>query len=474
MTHAPAHDPRAPGGAGNGDAAAADFWPDLDRFRRPALVAAGAGLLLLLLGLVIHGGSAFVQAYLYGYVFWTGLSLGCLGLLMLQHLVGGAWGAVIERPLEAGARLLPLMAVLFIPLLFGLFQHHGIYEWTHEEWRAEKAGMGFKLWYLTPAGFIVRTVVYFAVWTALMLLLTSWSARQDRARDPLPVMARRMQLFSGPGLVLFVVTASLAAVDWVMSLTPDWYSTLFGLLWIVGHVLATLALVVVVLARLGARRPLAGVLDAGHFHDLGNLMLAFTMLWAYMHFSQFLIIWSGNLAEETPYYYARTKTGWKYLALALVLFHWLLPFVLLLWRRTKRNPWALASVATWVLAMRFLDLLWVMGPSFAREDAGGHGSYAQAESAARGAVEASQPATDAATQAATAAAGSSHGAGPAGWWHLWMLLAAAAFIGGVWLLAYLWQLRRRPLLPLNDARLVREAHGHGFEVVTTSHAAGAH
>ena len=443
-------------GDGRGDGATSDAADALDRLRRPAVLASLAGAVLLLLGLLVHrghGGSAFFQSYLFAYVFWTGLALGCFGLLMLQHLVGGAWGAVIQRPLEAGARLLPLMALLFLPLLLGMWT---LYEWLDPAWREAHAGMSFKLWYLSAGGFVVRTVIYFVVWTVLVFVLNRWSAEQDRTGAAGPpgsgrVLGRTMQLFSGPGLVLYVVTVSLAAVDWVMSLTPDWYSTIFGLLFVVGQVLGTLAAMVALLSLLTRSRPLAGVLSIGHFHDLGNLMLAFVMLWAYVHFSQFLIIWSGNLAEETPYYYARTRTGWKYVALVLVIFHWLLPFVLLLWRRTKRNPGALAVVAVWVLVMRLVDLMWVIGPSFGGQGPHGHGSYAGAEAAAHGAVQA--------TQAATQAVQSSHGAHPAGWWHVWMYPAAAAAIGGVWVLAFVWQLKRRPLLPLNDARLAADAGG---------------
>ena len=446
MTSVPVHGH----GDGRGDGAAADAAEALDRLRRPAVMASLGGAVLLLLGLFVHRGGAFFQSYLYAYVFWTGLALGCFGLLMLQHLVGGAWGAVIQRPLEAGARLLPLMALLFLPLLLGM---RTLYEWLDPAWREAHAGLTFKLWYLSFGGFVVRTVIYFVIWIALVFVLNRWSAEQDRAAEPAGsgrVLGRTMQLFSGPGLVLYVVTVSLAAVDWVMSLTPDWYSTIFGLLFVVGQVLGTLAAMVALLSLLAGRRPMSGVLSTGHFHDLGNLMLAFVMLWAYVHFSQFLIIWSGNLAEETPYYYARTKTGWKYVALVLVIFHWLLPFVLLLWRRTKRSIGGLAVLAVWVLFMRLVDLMWVIGPSFAKQGPHGHGSYAGAEGAAHGAVQATQAATHAATQAVQSA-------GPSGWWHVWMYLAAAAAIGGVWVLAFVWQLKRRPLLPLNDARLVAAA-----------------
>ena len=422
---------------------AADAGDVLDRIRRIALLAAGAGIALVLLGLLIHGVRAFFQAYLYAYVFWTGLSLGCLAVLMLQHLVGGAWGSIIQRPLEAGTRVLPVMALLFIPLaLMVAAGKPYLYEWLEQAWRDTwhgRANSGFKLWYLSRGGFIVRALVYFATWIGLASLLNRWSARQDQAPDERASL--RMQLVSGPGLVLYVLTVSLAVVDWVMSLEADWYSTLYGLLFVVGQVLATLSVVVVLVSAISRRRPLAGVVSVGHFHDLGNLLLAFVMLWAYLSFSQFLIIWSGNIAEETPYYYSRTQTGWKYVALTLVMFHFFVPFILLLWRRTKRNPSTLTKVALALLVMRLIDLFWVMGPSFAHASPRGNESYAAAEAAARG------------TAHAVAATN--------GWWHAWMFPAAAAGIGGVWVLAYVATLRRRPLLPLNDARLIAAAAATG-------------
>lgn len=474
MSSIPARDIRVSNGRarGDGNGAAADVADVLDRLRRIALIAAGAGLGLLLLGLLIHEAPAFFQAYLYAYVFWTGLALGCFALLMLQHLVGGAWGAVIQRPLEAGTRLLPLMALLFVPLaLMVAFRGHYLYEWLEQPWRDARANMHFKLWYLSRGAFLVRALIYFVLWIGLASILNRWSARQDATADPL--ISRRLQLLSGPGLAIYVITVSLAIVDWVMSLTPDWYSTLFGLLFVVGQVLSTLAVMVSVLALLAGRRPFHGVVAMGHFHDLGNLLLAFVMLWAYLSFSQFLIIWSGNIAEETPYYYARTQTGWRYAALLLVMFHFFVPFVLLLWRRTKRSIRPLTMVAAALLVMRLIDLFWVIGPSLPRDGGHGHGNdrgtYAAADAAARGTTATTQAAEGAATAPATAEATSSHGPqgahaeGHGGWWHVWMFPAAAAGLGGVWVLAFVSQLRRRPLLPLNDPRLaagVAGAHDH--------------
>jgi hypothetical protein len=296
--------------------------------------------------------------------------------------------------------------------------------------------MQFKLWWLSPAGFVIRAAIYFGIWIGIAFRLNRWGDEQDRTGDPL--LFRRMQTFSGPGLVVYVATMTLAAFDWAMSLDPDWVSTIWGLLFVVAQALGTLAMVIALLALLADRRPFAGVLSIPIFHDLGNLLMAFTMLWAYISFSQYLLIWSANIPEEASYYVARTNAGWKYVALFLVIFHFFIPFLLLLWRKTKRTVRWLAVVAGWLVVMRLVDLFWVIGPSFAAHGPG-HGSRSLAVAAAEG----------------------SPGVAPHGWWYAWMFPAAAAAIGGLFVFAFVWQLRRRPLLPLNDPRLqALSAGGH--------------
>jgi len=355
---------------------------------------------------------------------------------MLAHLVGGRWGAVIRRPLESVARLLPLMALLFIPVIVGMWSG-GLYEWADPTWRDDHSGhlMQFMLWWLSPAGFVIRAVIYFAIWIGITFRLNRWGDEQDRTGDPL--LFRRMQTFSGPGLVVYVATMTLAAFDWAMSLDPEWSSTIWGLLFVVAQALGAMAMVISLLALLADRRPFAGILTIPIFHDLGNLLMAFTMLWAYISFSQYLLIWSANIPEEATYYVARTMTGWKYVALFLVVFHFFIPFVLLLWRRTKRNARALAAVAGWIVVMRLVDLFWVIAPSFARQGAS-HGGRSLAHAAGEGAA-------------------GVHGI--QGWWHAWMYPAAAAAIGGLFVFAFVRQFKRRPLLPLNDPRLLALAAG---------------
>jgi hypothetical protein len=391
------------------------------------MVAGGVGLLLLLIGLFVDR-EQFFRSYLYAFVFWTGLSLGSLSWLLLQNLVGGGWGLITRRPHEAATRVLPVMALLFLPLLFGL---GSLYAWSHQEWRDAHGTMHFKLWWLTKGFFIVRTVCYFLVWIGLALLLNKWSLDEDRG-DGTPRFARRMEGVSGPGLVLYVVTVTLAIFDWVMTLDTNWYSTIFAVLFIVGFALAAHALMIMLLSRMTDRRPYAGVLNANLFHDLGNLLLAFTILWAYVQFSQLLIMWSGNLAEETPYYVRRIQQpGWKYVALALVVLHFFVPFALLLLRRTKRAARSLAVVALILFVMRFIDTYWIIAPAF-----GAHGGTLDS--------------------AAPQAMGL-----PTNFHPSWMDLAALLALGGIWFFAFASQLKRRPILPPNDARLLEVSAHHG-------------
>jgi hypothetical protein len=276
--------------------------------------------------------------------------------------------------------------------------------WAQAEVVAADPLLQQKAAYLNVPFFIVRALVYFAIWILLGRLLVKWSLEQDRTADP--TLTQRLQKLSGPGLVLYGLTVTFSAIDWVMSLEPKWYSTIFGMIFIVSYGLAALAFVIIVSQLIKDEAPLARVVSADRFHDLGNLLLALVMLWAYMHFSQFMLIWSENLAEEIPWYLHRINGGWEWVALALVLFLFALPFVLLLSRTTKRSAVILARVATVILFMHWLSVLWMMAPSF-------------------------YP----------------------GRFHIhWMDIVAPIGIGAVWLGAFLGYLRTRSLLPLRDPR----------------------
>jgi hypothetical protein len=346
----------------------------------------------------------FFRSYLIAYLFWLGVALGCLPLLMLHHLVGGTWGFVIRRILEAGTRTLPLMVLLFVPLVFGI---HSLYEWSHPDLVARDQVLQEKHVYLNVPFFIVRAVLYFLAWVLFEWFLNRWSAEQDETGNP--VLIRRFQLLSAPGIIIYCLTITFASIDWGMSLEPHWFSTIYGILFIVGQVLAALAFVIAVAVRLSKSPPLSRVVKEATFQDLGNLLLTFVMLWAYISFSQYLIIWAGNLPEEIPWYLHRGTNGWQWVAALLALFHFAVPFGLLLGRANKRNKVFLGRIAIAVLVMRWVDVYWLIAPSFISD------------------------------------------------LRIHVLdVLLFALIGGVWFYVFWTQLTKRPILPLRDPNFVVE------------------
>ncbi len=375
--------------------------PNLDRLQR--------GFLLVgVIGAALCAGGAwlslrqFLQSYLPAYLFWIGISLGCLALVMLHHLVGGSWGFPVRRLLEAGIRPLVLMAVLFLPFLLGLRE---LYVWARPQAVAADALLQHKSLYLNAPAFAIRAVVYFAIWIGAASLLHRWSMEQDRTAEP--SVTRRLQYLSGPGLLLFGLTVTFSSIDWVMSLEPKWYSTIYGMVFLTGYGLQGLAFAIIAAHLLARRAPLADVALPDRFHDLGNLTLTFVMLWTYMTFAQYLIVWAENLTAEIPWYLHRTSGGWQGIALALILLQFALPFVVLLSRATKRSSRALSRVAALILLMRLVDLFWLVAPAF-------------------------------------------H---PAALRVHWLDAVAPVAVGGLWLSAFLRSLRSHPLLPLHDPRM---------------------
>jgi hypothetical protein len=333
----------------------------LERLRRPALVAGGGGLVLTALGGLFDGGQAF-RSYHLAYVFFVNIAIGCLSITMIHHLTGGYWGLAIRRLLEAGTRTLPWAAVAFVPVAIGL-PH--VFPWARPE-AAEDHLLREKALYLNVPFFLGRAVFYFLVWTLLARALSRASLALDAGADYLRT-SRRLRGLSGAGLVLMGLTITFSSVDWAMSLEPHWMSTIWGLLFMVGQALSAMSLVVVIVAFLGRDTPLEPILrKTPALHDLGKLLFAFVMLWAYVSYSQFLIIWSGNLPEEVPWYIHRLHGGWQGLALLLVVFHFALPILLLLSRNLKRDPWRLGAVAAGLLFMRLVDVFWLIGPELHR------------------------------------------------------------------------------------------------------------
>ncbi|MGE0703364.1 MAG: hypothetical protein AB7F99_09775 [Vicinamibacterales bacterium] len=330
--------------------------PELAQYQRRFLLAAGAGALLSALGLVLDH-ARFFQSYLMAYMLVLGASLGCLALGMIHQLSGGAWGVVTRRMIGASSRILPILTVLFLPIAFGM---HDLYHWTHEEVVAADEILQRKQLYLNVPFFLIRAAIYFAIWNALVYFLNTWSLEQDRTGDP--TIPRRMQKLSGGGLVVFALTVTFASFDWLMSLDPHWFSTIYGVLIMGGQGLTALALLIIMLTWLSRRPPLDTIVVSSHFHDLANLMLAFVLLWAYFSFSQYLIIYSANLPEEITWYTRRLLTGWRSVGVFLVVFHFALPFAILLSRKLKRHPALLVKVAIGILVVRLVDLMWLIAP----------------------------------------------------------------------------------------------------------------
>ena len=330
----------------------------LRRVRRLGLGAGVAGLLAAAGGLIVDA-EAFFQGWLAAWVFWMGVPLGSLALLMLHHVAGGAWGLATRRLLEAGALTIGLMAVFFLPVLFGMRE---LYEWTHADVVAEDPKLQHKRPYLNTPFFVIRNLIYFAFWIGTAYFLRKWSARLDETGNPKRVA--RLRQISAVGLIGHVLLLTFATTDWVMSLEPHWFSSIFSWMMLTSETLTALAITILVLRALREYEPLAGLVRTKHFHDYGNLTLAFVILWTYMMFAQYVIIWAGNLPEDIGWYVHRRKPGWGWIPYVLLIFHFALPFFLLLSRRVKRSARALSMLAAGILSVHVIFVAWLVLPSF--------------------------------------------------------------------------------------------------------------
>ncbi len=357
----------------------AELRTKLDRIQRRALVLGVLATLLLCWGFVQDRGQ-FYRSYLFAFMAVAMMGLGSLALTMIHYLTGGFWGLAIRRQLQAGIRTLPLIAVLFIPVAVAVLTHpaggaaagdhgeHGyagaywLYPWTDHALVASDHLLHHKEPWLNEKGFLGRAILYFVIWIAMGFGILRAAARYDESGDP--SAAKRARYISGPGVMIFALTVTGAAFDWMMSLDPKWFSTMYGVIYMIGCGLAVMAFAIVFSAWVKDHEPFKGFARANMFHDLGTLMFAMVMLWMYTSFSQGLIIWSGNIAEETPWYLARTETNWQILALSLALLHFALPFLLLLMRRIKRDASYVMFVAVLLLVMRHVDLYWQIIPVF--------------------------------------------------------------------------------------------------------------
>jgi hypothetical protein len=319
--------------------------------------------------LAITNPDQFYRGYLLGFLCWLGVSLGSMAIVMIRHLTGGGWGMVIRRILGAAMRTLPLLAILFIPIIIAVVQHR-IYPWAmptesvqdpYIREHLEKHSF-IKNAYLNQTGFIIRAIIYFVIWNVLSFLLSRWSRQTDRPGAP--DNTQKFKAVAGPGLILYAFTISFAAIDWVMSLDPSWISTIFGLIILIGEMLSAMCFAVVVERILFNHKPMSEMLKPDFVHDHGKWIMTFIMVWAYFSFSQWLIIWAGNLPNEITFYTKRLSFGWGKVGLFLALFHFAVPFAVLLSRPFKRNIRKLVWLAIWLMLMRWVDLFWIIEPNF--------------------------------------------------------------------------------------------------------------
>jgi hypothetical protein len=371
---------------------------NINRFQRYTLFIGIAGLLLTAVGVFTHPRQFFIS-YLFGYLFWLGLTLGCFAITMLHHLTGGRWGYPTRRFLEAGFSVLPVMSVLFIPVLLGISD---LYPWAahaaakHDEILQKQAA------YMNRWAFVGRAIFFFVLWNVMVICLRKWSLEQDRSPDPEPM--RKLRYLSGLGMVIFPLTATFAYVDWILSTEPHWYSTMFAVIVLIGQILTAFSFCVILLSIFGKQQPLAAVLNRTHYHHLGNLLLTFVLFWTYVSFGQLLIIYAGNLPREINWYLHRITGGWVYLVGTLGLLHFFLPFVLLLFRTVKQHVSRLTAIATVLFLAHILNVYWMIAPSFYPSGVSVH----------------------------------------------WTDFTAFGGIGGIWITVFLSRLKSAPLLPQHD------------------------
>jgi hypothetical protein len=378
--------------------------------------ALAVGAIALVLGCFLglrdpEAKDAFFRAYLMGYMLILGFALGSLGLLMLQHLTSGQWGIMIRRPLESATRTLPLLLILFIPI-FTIGMQHLYGAWMDPEKLKEEPLSLMQQSYLTQSHYRIRAIIYFALWLLLAWIFNRLSRQQDVNRED-RALRQRFKMFAGPGIIAYVFSLSFAVIDWVMSISPHWASTIYGFLFVAGQLISSMALMAIIVVFIARTGPLAGLLQKRHLWQFGGLLFAFNMLWAYFSFSQLLIIWSGNLPEEISFYRTRLYGSWGIVAVIVLIFHFFVPFFLLLSKDLKRNQNLLPKVAMWMIFMRLVDLYWLTQPEF----------Y--------------------------------HNASP----HALDFVLPIALIG-LWLAFFAWNLKRAPLLPLGDPKLAEAIASH--------------
>lgn len=385
---------------------AAHFQHDLRRWQMWSLIAGLVALAISIVGAWFDP-AQFFRAYLAAYLFYWGLGLGGMALVMLYQLTGGAWGYLIRRLLEAQMRTIPVLAILFAPIAFGV---RYLYLWAQPDVVATDKHLQYQQFYLNPTFFWIRAGVCFVVWMAMAYLFSAWSWRQDRSGDTR--LERRVLTFSGIGAVVYGVTVHFTAIDWGMSLQPEFPSTIWGPLFVAGQCLSALALAIVGLAWAARREPLRDLVSLKALNDLGSLLFALLVMWSYMVWFQFMIVWIANLPQDVVWYRPLERAGWKWVGLGLLIFHFAIPFFLLLIRAVKQRIEILASVAALILLMQLVYHYFQVMPLFHADGIGQH----------------------------------------------WIDFFTPIAVGGLWLAAFLYTWQHWPVLPMHDRNVQKAMH----------------
>ena len=398
--------------------------PEWERMQRLALLAGLIGIgVFAIFGVVLtsmgdNGVQQFFSSYLTAWTFWLSLPIGSLGLIGIQYVTGASWGVLLRRPFEAATRTIPLMAVLFLPVALSIFSEKASpYPWSkapeslsQSENEIADLHVKFDSWCNAP-GYVLRMVIYLAIWGTLAFFFNKWSRQVEQTND---IYARRFsENLGGPAIILFALINMFAATDLVMSTQLSFASTMFPLIYCINQMLISFVMAVAIFLTLSLQSPLKEVLRPKFQIDMGSFMLGLTMIWSYMNFSQYMLIWIGNLPEEIPYYLKRRDGGWETVANILCIFHFAVPFVLLLFRDVKLHRKRLRAMAIFILLMCALDVIWWIEPSYMHE-------------------------------------------GPP--LYFVMDIAALVGIGGIWGWVFLGQLKKYPILPTNYIGQLPGAH----------------
>jgi hypothetical protein len=368
-------------------------------------VIGGIGALLGIAACAILGlgnPKQFFFSWLVSFLFFLSLALGALFFVLIQYAAQGGWGIVLRRIGETVFTTIPVMAALFIPVILGL---HDLYEWSHPEAVAGDALLRWKAPYLNVPFFLIRAALYFGIWSVIAVLYYRGSRGQDATGDP--GVSGRLRRLAGPAIIVLAVTQTFASVDWIMSLTPHWYSTMFGVYFFAGSFVGFIALLSIVASAMRGAGLLDTVISAEHLQDVGKFLFAFTVFWSYIAFSQFFLVWYANLPEETTWYKARMEGSWMTVSVFLMAGHFVAPFFYLMGRAVKRRGATLAVGGAWLLAMHYVDLYWQIMPTL-------------------------------------------H---PAGFSPALLDIAALLAVGGCFVATAGWLMRRQALVPLRDPRL---------------------